>query len=115
MTDDDVPLLHLLSRRDVLGLLGAAGTAWLTGGLLAPDSALASTPSCVVRPEQTEGPYFVDERLNRSDIRSDPTDGHVKPGMPLMLTLFVSRLNDGDCRPIAGAQVDLWQCDALGV
>ena len=26
-------------------------------------------PSCVVRPELTEGPFFVDEKLNRSDIR----------------------------------------------
>ena len=29
--------------------------------------------ACVVRPQQTEGPYFVDEMLNRSDIRSDHT------------------------------------------
>ena len=44
--------------------------------------ALQSTPACVVRPEQTEGPYFVDEMLNRSDIRSDPSDGSVKEGVP---------------------------------
>ena len=29
-----------------------------------------NAPACVVRPTQTEGPYFVDERLNRRDIRS---------------------------------------------
>jgi protocatechuate 3,4-dioxygenase beta subunit len=69
----------------------------------------------VVRPEQTEGPYFVDERLNRSDIRSDPTDGQVRPGTPLALTLAISRLSAGDCRPLPGAQVDMWHCDALGV
>jgi protocatechuate 3,4-dioxygenase beta subunit len=69
----------------------------------------------VVRPEQTEGPYFVDERLNRSDIRSDPTDGQIKPGTPLALTLQVFRLGSGDCQPLAGAQVDIWHCDALGV
>ena len=62
-----------------------------------------------------EGPYFVDERLNRSDIRSDPTDGQVKPGTPLALTLLISRLNAGDCQPLAGAQVDIWHCDAQGV
>jgi protocatechuate 3,4-dioxygenase beta subunit len=69
----------------------------------------------MARPEQTEGPYFVDERLNRSDIRSDPADGQVKPGTPLALTLKVSRFSAGDCHPLAGAQVDLWHCDALGV
>src|SRR2546427_2648224 len=36
---------------------------------------VSAMPPCIVRPEQTEGPYFVDERLNRSDIRSDPSDG----------------------------------------
>jgi protocatechuate 3,4-dioxygenase beta subunit len=69
----------------------------------------------VVRPEQTEGPYFVDERLNRSDIRSDPTDGRVRPGTPLALILSISRLGVGDCQPMPGAQVDIWHCDALGV
>ena len=38
----------------------------------------AAMPACVVRPELTEGPYFVDERLNRSDIRSDPGTGVVE-------------------------------------
>ena len=97
--------------------LGATSIACLMAGSLNPRRALAETPnpSCVVRPEQTEGPYFVDERLNRSDIRSDPTDGRVKPGTPLALTLLVSRLNAGDCQPLPGVQVDIWHCDAVGV
>jgi protocatechuate 3,4-dioxygenase beta subunit len=72
-------------------------------------------PSCVVRPPQTEGPYFVDEKLNRSDIRSDPSDGSVKQGVPLRLVFRVSRIADSSCTPISGAVVDVWQCDALGV
>ncbi len=117
MTDEDRPAGHLLSRREVVAFLGAAGVVWLAGGSLFSRRAVASTlgPSCVVRPAQTEGPYFVDERLNRSDIRSDPTDGRIRPGTPLALTLLVSRLNSGDCQPLAGAQVDIWHCDALGV
>jgi protocatechuate 3,4-dioxygenase beta subunit len=62
-----------------------------------------------------EGPYFVDKRLNRSDIRSDPTDGQVRLGTPLALTLQVSRLNAGGCQPLPAAQVDIWHCDALGI
>ncbi|MGH7257346.1 MAG: twin-arginine translocation pathway signal protein, partial [Nitrospiraceae bacterium] len=116
MTPEDAPVGRLLSRREVVRLLGATGVLWLSGGLN-PFRAVADSPrpSCIVRPEQTEGPYFVDERLNRSDIRSDPTDGPVKPGTPLTLTLLVSRLNAGDCQPLTGAQVDIWHCDALGV
>lgn len=37
-------------------------------------------PPCVVRPEQTEGPYSVDQQINRSDIRVEPTTGVAKPG-----------------------------------
>lgn len=108
---------RLLSRREVMALLGATGVAWLLPGGLNSNQAAAGIPepSCVVRPEQTEGPYFVDERLNRSDIRSDPANGRVKVGTPLALTFLVSRLKAGDCQPLAGAQVDIWHCDAMGV
>jgi protocatechuate 3,4-dioxygenase beta subunit len=117
MMHEDRPAGPLLSRREVVAFLGATGMAWLMAGSLNPRRAVAGThgPSCVVRPEQTEGPYFVDERLNRSDIRSDPTDGRVKSGTPLALTLQVSRLSAGDCQPLPGAQVDIWHCDGLGV
>ena len=75
----------------------------------------SALPACIVRPALTEGPYFVDEKINRSDIRSDPTNGTVKDGAPLNLTLHVSRINGSGCTPLAGAQVDVWHCDALGV
>ncbi|MEO8341615.1 MAG: intradiol ring-cleavage dioxygenase [Nitrospirota bacterium] len=117
MTHEDRPAGRLLSRRDVMAYLGATGVAWLMAGNLYPGHAVAGTrgPSCMARPEQTEGPYFVDERLHRADIRSDPTDARIRPGTPLALTLLISRLNSGDCQPLPGAQVDLWHCDALGV
>jgi protocatechuate 3,4-dioxygenase beta subunit len=117
MTEKNGPSDRLFSRREVVTFLGATGGIWLAGGSLFPKRAAASTlgPLCVVRPEQMEGPYFVDERLNRSDLRSDPTDGQVRPGTPLALTLLVSRLNAGDCQLLPGAQVDIWHCDAQGV
>jgi protocatechuate 3,4-dioxygenase beta subunit len=75
----------------------------------------AALPSCVVRPEQTEGPYFVDEKLNRADLRVDPTDGSVRPGVPLRLQFSVSRISDGRCDTASGAIVDVWHCDASGI
>lgn len=118
MDHDDVQIGHVLSRREVLALLGAAGVSVL-GGRFAfpgPRRAFGSVlPSCVVRPAQTEGPYFVDEMLNRSDIRSDPTDGSTREGARLDLAFRVSRVGGADCRPLEGALVDVWQCDALGV
>ena len=117
MTFEDSPVGRLLSRRQVITLLGATGALWLMGGGLFSRESFAGipVPACVVRPEQTEGPYFVDERLNRSDIRSDPSTGQARPGAPLALTLQIFQLGSGDCQPLAGAQVDLWHCDASGV
>jgi protocatechuate 3,4-dioxygenase beta subunit len=72
-------------------------------------------PGCVVRPEMTVGPYFVDEQLNRSDIRSEPSDNSVKEGVPLVLTFSVAQVANSACTPLSGAQVDVWHCDAEGV
>jgi protocatechuate 3,4-dioxygenase beta subunit len=73
-----------------------------------------AAPACVITSQHTEGPYFVDERLNRSDIRSDPSDGTLVDGVPLRLVLQVAQVTASACSPLVGAQVDLWQCDALG-
>ena len=118
-------MIRNLSRREMLVLLGAS--AVLTGcgpessvprrlrRLWARKTAAAALPPCIVRPEQTEGPYFVDERLNRSDIRSDPSDGSVKEGLPLQLAFRIHEIRGQACTPLPGAMVDIWHCDALGV
>jgi protocatechuate 3,4-dioxygenase beta subunit len=67
----------------------------------------------VLTPSKTEGPYFVDEKLDRSDIRTDPADGSTQAGVPLSLTMVVARA-DGDCAPVAGAAVDIWHANAAG-
>lgn len=98
-------------RRSALTLLA------LSAGALALGAGRASAqarPACVVRPEQTEGPFFIDTQLARFDIRSDPATGVVEPGVPLVLTFRVSRLAGG-CEPLPGGHVELWQCNAHGV
>jgi protocatechuate 3,4-dioxygenase beta subunit len=72
-------------------------------------------PACVVRPEVTEGPYYVNEDLNRSDIRSDPSSGAVKEGIPLALTFKVSQVTSSGCAALPGAKVEIWHCDAAGI
>jgi protocatechuate 3,4-dioxygenase beta subunit len=115
MDHDDAPVGRVVTRREALTLLGASGVALLTGsGFLGRASGAPAAPSCVARPAQTEGPYFVDERLQRSDIRPEP-GGAPKPGIPLLLALTVSGIRGGSCRPLPGAQVDVWHCDADGV
>jgi protocatechuate 3,4-dioxygenase beta subunit len=118
MDRDDSPVGRVLSRREALAVLGASSLALLGDRTLRRLGAARpehSGPACVVRPEQTEGPYFVDEKLNRSDIRSDPGTGAQRDGTPLALVLTVASLRDGACAAVAGAHVDIWHCDALGV
>ena len=102
MHDDDRQTGRIMNRREALALLGTAGATMLAGRTV---WAAAAEPalSCVASPEQTEGPYFVDERLNRSDIRSDPADGSVREGLPLTLKLVISSVAGGKCAPLAGA------------
>ena len=110
MHRDDRPIGRILSRREALAIMGgvmlaAHGRAEAAGGAM---------PACIVRPGQTEGPYFVEERLNRSDIRLDPATGKAAAGVPLSVTFKTLRVSGGRCTPLAGAHVDVWHCDALG-
>jgi protocatechuate 3,4-dioxygenase beta subunit len=83
------------------------------------------TPSLIEvegTPQQTEGPYFVDDMPNRSDLRIDTADGKVQEGMPLNLILHVYALNDKvgnaegpTCTPLKGAKVDIWEANSQGV
>src|SRR5262249_10953573 len=95
----------------------AASTA-TTATTATPTTTTAGTvaaPSCVVVPALTEGPYFVDEKLNRSDIRTDPSDSSARPGTPLRINVRVSRLSGSSCTALSGATVDVWHCDAGGL
>lgn len=112
MYDDDEPVGRVLGRRQALAVLGMTGVALTVAGA---GVASAATVNCVVKPEMTEGPYFVDEGLNRSDLRSDPSDGSVVDGTALTLALRVLSVTDSRCTALKDAMVDIWQCDALGV
>jgi len=77
-----------------------------TGGT-GPAGVATGAVSCVLAPEQTEGPYY----LPGDRLRRNITEG--KPCVPLTLRLTV--VDVSTCRPIKGAAVDVWHCDAEGV
>ena len=133
MENDDQPIGQILNRRDALKVLGIGSAAFLVS-CAAPEATSTLVPTsvstvasstqapsatgvaldCVVRPELTIGPYFVDGQLNRSDIRSEPSDNLVKEGVPLTLNINLASVGANSCAPIEGAQVDVWHCDANG-
>jgi len=121
-----------LGRREAMTVLGAAGVVLLLGcgeDTLAAGSAASGadggtggtdggTTACVLDPNLTKGPYWIDERLNRSDIRSDShnlASPNPRPGLPLTLQFAVYAYDAGTCTPLSGAQVDIWHCDGSGL
>lgn len=72
--------------------------------------------SCVVRPDQTEGPFFVDEHLLRSDlVAADPNEPGVQRGVPLTLRFGAFTVGGNSCAPLVGATIDIWHADADGI
>ena len=138
--DDDRLIGRVLTRREVLALMGAAsvtvvaaacapasvasgaasagssatGTAATTAPAASVAAVASSLPSCVVVPELTEGPYYVNENLDRSDIRIDTSDGSTSEGAVLTIDWVVSQVDGNACIPLEGVLVDVWHCDAAG-
>jgi protocatechuate 3,4-dioxygenase beta subunit len=108
---------HSLSRRRMLGAAGAAGIGVLAtrtpiSSLFGSDTADAA--SCAsLTPVKTIGPYFVEEKLDRSNITTDPDTGAVVSGIPLALTLTLLDEDNG-CAACSGAQVDIWHASPAG-
>lgn len=109
---DNTPQAPAIGRRTVLVATGATATALAVGAALPENSPTSDTAPvaaaavCTLTREMTEGPYYLDGALVRSDI----TEG--KAGAPLQLTLTV--VDDDTCVPLSNALVEIWHCDALG-
>src|SRR3954463_7844408 len=102
LIERESPKATRLSRRELLGFAAkGAASVLVSQSVLASCAAAATnttdtastdgastTPTtgsatCVLTAALTEGPFFVDEKLNRSDIRTDPVTGAVSAGVPL--------------------------------
>jgi protocatechuate 3,4-dioxygenase beta subunit len=113
----------VISRRHALVKVGGFAAAALGAGVMGtrelldaseadaagtgPAAVASGLVSCVLSPEMTQGPYYVEG----DKVRRDITEG--KAGVPLVLRLTV--VNASSCKPIKGAAVDIWHCDAGGV
>ena len=119
---------RIVSRREALATIGGGAFAFLAlhkarGATTAATSTGSPTfaanssadNTCIARPELTEGPYFVEEKLIRSDIRSDAKTGALKAGVPLELAFRVSQISAAGCVALPNALVDIWHTDAQGL
>jgi len=109
-----------LDRRQALVVIGGLGAAVVatacgsdkpatTGAGQAASTSLPTTAgagaSCALAPEVTQGPYFLTDHPEASNLVGD------RKGVPLALLLTVQNTA---CKPISGAKVDIWHCDAAG-
>ena len=119
MDNDDKFVGHIYSRREAFRIAGTAGFALLVGGARGQESSKQTTTNpdvnLVATPEVEEGPFFVDEKLNRKDVTEGTTRHSVAKGTPLYLKFVVYELSKGAGKPLKGAQVDIWHSDAAGV
>jgi len=99
-----------LTRRELLQILGIGA---ITSVISVKSSSSEinyeskSVPSCILTPEQTEGPFY----FNVDQVREDITEG--KKGTPLKLVITI--VDSKDCKPIKDAVVDIWHADASGI
>jgi protocatechuate 3,4-dioxygenase beta subunit len=112
-TPEATPEPRLTRRGSLLGFgglvaggLAAAGWEALAPPGGGPAGVASGAVSCVLAPEQTEGPFYIPNERVRRNI----TEG--KPGTPLELRLSV--VDASTCRPVRNAAVDIWHADAAG-
>ena len=117
MDHDDAPIGTIYSRREALTLAAKAGVGLAASGLFTVASAQESKPkvNLIASPALDEGPFFVDEKLNRSNLLLGTTRESVINGVPLDLELTIYKMTGEKLTPFSKCQIDLWHCDAKGV
>lgn len=95
-------------RKGIVGL-SALATAPLVISSCNKENDNPDPNACEQSPRETAGPFPIKTpaQLVRENIIGNRT------GVPLMFNIIVQNVNDA-CKPIEGALVDVWHCDAKG-
>jgi NAD(P)-dependent dehydrogenase (short-subunit alcohol dehydrogenase family) len=93
-----------LNRKHHIALIGAAGVATATGAVSLERAGRLHTlaPTCVVRPAQIEGPYFVDEQMRAAAQAIDDAWGRLD-------IVFANAGINGVWAPIDEIKPDEWR------
>jgi hypothetical protein len=65
------------------------------------------TSSCILQPEVTQGPYYVNGELIRQNLTED------QDGVPLVLEIQI--IDTSICEPVPALFIDIWNCNSTGV
>ena len=115
ITNPDEGVVGMRRRESLIIVGGIAGAAlWPVGRAVAAmtkassaDAIASAAATCVLTPEVTAGPYYIANHLFRRNITEN------QPGLPLALHLEVQ--SSTTCKPIEGANVEIWHANATGV
>ncbi|CAN9297314.1 unnamed protein product [Alternaria sp. RS040] len=102
----DKPYLRI---RDLDTVLATDHKSNMTGVTTNTDPAtlFAGNNSCILTPEVTQGPYWVEGELVREDVTEN------QEGIPMTLDIQIIDVNT--CEPVPQAYLEMWHCNATGV
>ncbi|KAF2035371.1 aromatic compound dioxygenase [Setomelanomma holmii] len=98
-----------LRARDLDSVLATSHKSNLTSITADSDPSVifSSNSSCILTPEVTQGPYWVQGELVREDITEN------QEGVPLTLDIQIIDVNT--CEPVPKAFLEIWHCNSTGV
>jgi protocatechuate 3,4-dioxygenase beta subunit len=102
----------ILDRRGFIGLVARSGI--IAGGLVACAGGRVAAADPTPTPAQTEGPFYPDKLPLDRDNDLLQVDGATVQAKGVV-THLGGRVLDPHGRPVAGAVVEIWQCDANGI
>ena len=109
---------HHVTRRQAVKVAGTAGAV----NFLAPFAGFTPTPALAtaaaagaagLTPELTEGPYWVNTMLHRSNVLANSHGGGRQLGVPLRL--YINVFEATTQKPMNGLAVDIWHANAHGL
>ncbi|EME79822.1 uncharacterized protein MYCFIDRAFT_157020 [Pseudocercospora fijiensis CIRAD86] len=103
-----LPVDKPLFRRDYSSSVNESHASTLDVTVGSDETLLfADDSSCLLQPEVTQGPYYIDGELIRSDMSED------QPGIPLFLDIQL--IDTSTCQPVPAVFLDIWHCNSTGV
>lgn len=72
-----------------------------------PSVLFAGNNSCILTPEVTQGPYWVQGELVREDVTEDQEG--------VALTLDIQIIDVNTCESVPAAWLEIWHCNSTGV
>ncbi|KAK7037779.1 hypothetical protein VNI00_010740 [Paramarasmius palmivorus] len=93
--------------QNAVAVSSSEASASSTSSAAAPHYTTLQNTTCILAPEVTEGPYYINNELVRQDLTEDQS------GVPLVIDIGVMDVTT--CTPLDNVFVEIWAANATGV